>query len=130
MVEIGSIGVTKSATANTYGITFNLKGGDAMTWSVYNSSTGNYSNVLRYENGSFSFIGDLSVTGNVNIGGHTSISGNITNGNIVHGVTTNNYTPVTGSFWAIKSMETSSDGRITSMTTGNVIVRNGIITSW
>lgn len=129
MVEIGSIGVTRGAT-NTYGITFNLKGGDAMTWSVYNSSTGNYNNVLRYENGSFSFIGDLSVTGNVNIGGHTSISGNITNGNIVHGVTTNNYTPATGSFWAIKSMETSSDGRITSMTTGNVIVRNGIITSW
>lgn len=130
MVEIGSIGVTKSATANTYGITFNLKGGDAMTWSVYNSSTGNYNNVLRYENGSFSFIGDLSVKGNVNIGGHTSINGNITNGNIVPGVTTNNLTPVTGSFWAIKSMETSSDGRITSMTTGNVIVRNGIITSW
>lgn len=142
MVEIGSIGVTKSATANTYGITFNLKGGDAMTWSVYNSSTGNYNNVLRYENGSFSFIGDLRVTGNVNIGGHTSISGNtsisghtsisgnITDGNIVHGVTTNNYTPATGSFWAIKSMETSSDGRITSMTTGNVIVRNGMITSW
>lgn len=124
MVEIGSIGVTKSATANTYGITFNLKGGDAMTWSVYNSSTGNYNNVLRYENGSFSFIGDLNVTGNVNIGG------NITDGNIVHGVTTNNYTPATGSFWAIKSMETSPDGRITSMTTGNVIVRNGIITSW
>lgn len=49
MKEIGSIGVTKAFNADTYGITFNLKDGDAMTWSVYDSQAQGYVNKLRYE---------------------------------------------------------------------------------
>lgn len=46
--EIGSIGITKGAESETYGITFNLKDGDAMTWSVYDKSQKVYVNKLRY----------------------------------------------------------------------------------
>lgn len=46
--EIGSIGITKGADSETYGITFNLKDGDAMTWSVYDKSEKVYINKLRY----------------------------------------------------------------------------------
>ena len=49
MKEIGSIGITKAFNADTYGITFNLKDGDAMTWSVYDSQAQGYVNKLRYE---------------------------------------------------------------------------------
>ncbi|MDD6488550.1 MAG: hypothetical protein PUG48_01875, partial [Clostridia bacterium] len=51
--EIGSIGITKAADAETWGITFNLKNGDAMTWSVWDESQQVYVNKLRYteENG-------------------------------------------------------------------------------
>lgn len=47
-IEIGSIGITKGAESETYGITFNLKDGDAMTWSVYDKSQKVYVNKLRY----------------------------------------------------------------------------------
>ena len=46
--EIGSIGITKGADSETYGITFNLKDGDAMTWSVYDSTEKVYVNKVRY----------------------------------------------------------------------------------
>lgn len=123
--EIGGIGITKAADADTYGITFNLKGGDAMTWSVYNSETGNYNNKLRYEPESgFEFRGDCKINGDI------SVSGDIKDGNIVEGITTDGYRPVTGEFWAIKSMTTDAEGKITSLTTGNVTVKNGLIVSW
>lgn len=123
--EIGGIGITKAVDADTYGITFNLKGGDAMTWSVYNSETGNYNNKLRYEPESgFEFRGDCKINGDI------SVSGDIKDGNIVEGVTTDGYGPVTGEFWAIKSMTTDAEGKITSLTTGNVTVKNGLITAW
>lgn len=51
--EIGNIGVTKGANTDTWGITFNLVDGDAMTWSVFDESQQVYVNKLRYteENG-------------------------------------------------------------------------------
>ena len=118
--EIGSIGITKGAESETYGITFNLKDGDAMTWSVYDSTNEVYINRFRYDadNDNFVFYGDISV------------SGDIKDGNIVEGVTTDGYRPVTGEFWAIKSMTTDAEGKITSLTTGNVTVKNGLITAW
>ena len=123
--EIGGIGITKAADADTYGITFNLKGGDAMTWSVYNSEAGNYINKLRYEPESgFEFWGDCKINGDI------SVSGDIKDGNIVEGITTDGYKPVTGEFWAIKSMTTDPDGKITNLVTGNVTVKNGLVVSW
>lgn len=118
--EIGSIGITKGAESETYGITFNLKDGDAMTWSVYDSTNEVYINRFRYDadNDNFVFYGDISV------------SGDIKDGNIVEGITTDGYRPVTGEFWAIKSMTTDAEGKITSLTTGNVTVKNGLITAW
>ena len=112
--EIGSIGITKGAESETYGITFNLKDGDAMTWSVYDSTNEVYINRFRYDadNDNFVFYGDIA------------------GGNIVDGVTTDGYRPVTGEFWAIKSMTTDAEGKITSLTTGNVTVKNGLITAW
>lgn len=112
--EIGSIGITKGAESETYGITFNLKDGDAMTWSVYDSTDEVYINRFRYDadNDNFVFYGDIA------------------GGNIVEGVTTDGYKPVTGEFWAIKSMTTDAEGKITSLTTGNVTVKNGLITAW
>lgn len=123
--EIGGIGITKAADADTYGITFNLKGGDAMTWSVYDSETGNYNNKLRYEPESgFEFRGDCKINGDI------SVSGDIKDGNIVEGITTDGYKPVTGEFWAIKSMTTDPEGKITNLVTGNVTVKNGLVVSW
>lgn len=123
--EIGGIGITKAVDADTYGITFNLKGGDAMTWSVYNSEAGNYNNKLRYEPESgFEFWGDCKINGDI------SVSGDIKDGNIVEGITTDGYRPVTGEFWAIKSMTTDPEGKITNLVTGNVTVKNGLVVSW
>lgn len=118
--EIGSIGITKGAESETYGITFNLKDGDAMTWSVYDSTNEVYINRFRYDadNDIFVFHGDISV------------SGDIKDGNIVEGITTDGYKPVTGEFWAIKSMTTDSEGKITNLVTGNVTVKNGLVVSW
>jgi hypothetical protein len=114
MKEIGSIGVTKAANADTYGVTFNLKNGDAMTWSVYNSTTGFYNNVLRYEadNKKFIFNGDLEVNGNL-----TSVK-------------VNGATPVTDNFIAFKSFITNPDGTIASRQTLELSVINGLIASW
>lgn len=47
-VEIGSIGITKAADADTWGVTFILKNGDAMTWSVWDEAQQLYINKLRY----------------------------------------------------------------------------------
>ncbi len=60
----------------------------------------------------------------------TKIHGDISAGNLVTGITTDGIAPVTGSFWAIKSMTTDAEGKITSLTTGTVNVHNGLITSW
>lgn len=46
--EIGNIGVTKGADTDTYGLTFNLVDGDAMTWSVYDKAQDVYVNKVRY----------------------------------------------------------------------------------
>lgn len=46
--EIGSIGITKGVNGNTYGLSFNLKNGDAMTWSVWDEAQQLYVNRLRY----------------------------------------------------------------------------------
>lgn len=46
--EIGNIGVTKGADTDTYGITFNLVDGDAMTWSVLDKVNNVYVNKVRY----------------------------------------------------------------------------------
>ncbi len=118
--EIGSIAVTKGANSETYGLSFNLKNGDAMTWSVYDDESGFYLNKLRYEKD----------TKTLKVSGNLELNGDIVNGNIVEGISTNGYKPVTGEFWAIKSMQTNTDGRITSLTTGNVKVENGLIVSW
>lgn len=65
-VEIGSIGIVKGADSETYGISFNLKNGDAMTWSVYDEAQQLYLNKLRYteENG-LRVYNDLDVRGNM-----------------------------------------------------------------
>lgn len=60
----------------------------------------------------------------------TKIHGDISAGNLVTGITTDGIAPVTGEFWAIKSMTTDAEGKITSLTTGNVTVKNGLITAW
>ena len=114
MKEIGSIGVTKAAGANTYGVTFNLKYGDAMTWSVYNQTTGYYNNVLRYDAANEKFIlnGDLEVNGNL-----TSVK-------------VNGATPVTDNFIAFRSFITNPDGTIASRQTLELSVINGLIASW
>lgn len=46
--EIGSIAITKGAGSDTYGLSFNLKNGDAMTWSVWDEAQQLYVNKLRY----------------------------------------------------------------------------------
>lgn len=46
--EIGSIGITKGADGDTWGVTFNLKNGDAMTWNVWDEAQQLYINKLRY----------------------------------------------------------------------------------
>ena len=46
--EIGNIGVTKGTNTNTYGLTFNLVDGDAMTWSVLDKVNNVYINKVRY----------------------------------------------------------------------------------
>lgn len=46
--ETGSIGITKGANGDTYGLSFNLKNGDAMTWSVWDEAQQLYINKLRY----------------------------------------------------------------------------------
>lgn len=120
MKEIGSIGVTKAADADTYGVTFNLKDGDAMTWSVYNQTAGNYNNVLRYEASNEKFI----------LNGDLEINGDITAGNITNGISTDNYIPVTGDFWALTDLVTNPDGTIASRTSGTVSVKNGLIVAW
>lgn len=114
MKEIGSIGVTKAAGADTYGVTFNLKYGDAMTWSVYNQTTGYYNNVLRYDAANEKFIlnGDLEVNGNL-----TSVK-------------VNGATPVNDDFIAFKEFNTNPDGTISSRRTLEVSVVNGLIASW
>ena len=112
--EIGSIGVTKAADADTYGVTFNLKDGDAMTWSVYNQLSGKYNNVLRYEASDKKFIlnGDLEVNGNL-----TSVK-------------VNGADPVNDDFIAFKEFSTNPDGTISNRRTLEVSVVNGLIASW
>ena len=46
--EIGQIGIRENADGTTYGLTFDLIDGDAMTWSVYDKSEKVYVNKLRY----------------------------------------------------------------------------------
>ena len=64
--EIGSIAITKGANGDTYGLSFNLKNGDAMTWSVWDETKQVYVNKLRYteENG-LRVYNDLDVRGNI-----------------------------------------------------------------
>ena len=118
--EIGSIAVTKGANSETYGLSFNLKNGDAMTWSIFDEESSVYINKLRYEKD----------TKTLKVSGNLELNGDIVNGNIVEGISTNGYKPVTGEFWAIKAMKTDSEGKITSLITGNVRVENGLIVSW
>lgn len=47
-LEIGKIGITGGGNGSTYGLTFNLIDGDAMTWSVYDKENKVYINKLRY----------------------------------------------------------------------------------
>lgn len=118
--EIGSIGVTKAADSDTYGVTFNLKDGDAMTWSIYNSANHSYNNKLRYE------AADNKLILNCDL----EVNGDVTAGNLTSGIRTDNTAPVTGQFWALKDLQTNPDGTISSRTTGTVNVVNGLITSW
>lgn len=46
--EVGNIGVTKGQDTDTYGLTFNLVDGDAMTWSVLDKINNVYINKVRY----------------------------------------------------------------------------------
>lgn len=46
--EIGNIGITKGQDTDTYGITFNLVDGDAMTWSILDKVNNVYVNKVRY----------------------------------------------------------------------------------
>lgn len=118
--NVGKIGTNKLVDTDKYGLVFDLDpDGDYMTWAVYNKDTELYDTKLYYDRDSgFKINGDIS------------ISGDIKDGNIVEGVSADGYKPVSGEFWAIKDMKTDSDGRITSITTGTVKVRNGLITAW
>ncbi len=70
--EIGSIGITKGAESETYGITFNLKDGDAMTWSVYDSTKKVYVNKVRYtQDNGFVVYGNMSCN-NLSVSGDVS----------------------------------------------------------
>lgn len=120
MKEIGSIGVTRAADSNTYGITFNLRYGDAMTWSVYNRTSASYNNILRYE------ASDRKLILNCDL----EVNGDILSGNMTNGIRTDNTVPVTGQFWALKDLQTNPDGTISSRTSGTVNVVNGLIVSW
>lgn len=123
---IGMIGTSHLAGTNDYGLVFHLADeGDFMSWSVENTTTGVYQQKLVYSRTSgFTIDGDIVITGNV------GIRGDITDGNISTGISTDGYAPVTGEFWAIKSLQKDSDGHITSMQAGTVKVRNGLITAW
>lgn len=118
--EIGNIGITKGANTNTYGITFNLVDGDAMTWSLRDKNTGYYYNKLRYEAKSNKLILNCDL----------EVNGNVTTANLTDGIRTGNSTPFTGEVWALKSMETDPEGKITSRTGGNVVIKNGLVVSW
>lgn len=81
--EIGTISVTKGAYTDTYGLSFNLKEGDAMTWSVYNADTKYYDNVLRYEpDNGFRMYGDVKITKNLTVSGNLTIGGNLSVGKL------------------------------------------------
>lgn len=118
--KLGFIGTNKIVDTDKRGLVFDLDSdGDYMSWGVHNDSTNLYDIKLSYERGSgFKINGDIS------------ISGDIKNGNIVEGISTDGYKPVSGEFWAIKDMKTDSEGHVTSITTGTVKVRNGMITAW
>lgn len=68
MHEIGNISVTPGANTNTYGLSFNIKDGDAMTWSVYDASQSVNVNRLRYDvaTQTLTVYGNLVVTGSIN----------------------------------------------------------------
>ena len=116
--EIGSIAVTKGTNSETYGLSFNLKNGDAMTWSVYDEESSVYVNKLRYE----------KETKTLKVNGNISISGDILDGNIADGVSAGGYKTATGEFLAVKDIQRDSDGRITYLTTNTIKVRNGLVT--
>lgn len=118
--NVGKIGTNKLVDTDKYGLVFDLDpDGAYMTWAVYNKDTGLYDTKLYYDRDSgFKINGDIS------------ISGDIKDGNIVEGVSADGYKPVSGEFWAIKDMKTDSEGHVTSITTGTVKVRNGMVTAW
>lgn len=125
--EIGNISVTKGAGSDTYGLSFNLKEGDAMTWSVYNIITGYYDNKLRYEQDSKKLI----------INGNLDVNGDIINGNIMEGITTsettstgtNTYRPVTGIFDVVTEITENDSGGL-NWRYGQVKIVNGMVVSW
>lgn len=109
--EIGSIGVAKGKDNNTYGLTFNLVNGDAMTWSIKDEN-GVYINRVRYTDTDGFVISDKLTCGD--------FKGNITD------VTSDGYSTFTGDLTVISSITGNSDGGISWVTTTHH-VKNGLL---
>lgn len=125
--QIGSINRGSFGSLGEYGVSINLTENAAgFELGVWDETRRGFVTRFEYDadDDNFTFYKDVTISGDI------KITGDITDGNIVEGVTTDGYKPVTGEFWAIKSMTTDSEGKITSLTTGNVVVKNGLIVSW
>lgn len=125
--QIGSINRSSWGGWDDYGISINLTENAAgFALGVWDEERRAFVTRFKYdsENDNFTFYNDVTISGNV------KITGDITDGNIVEGISTDGYKPVTGEFWAIKSMTTDPEGKITNLVTGNVTVKNGLVVSW
>lgn len=125
--QIGGINRGSFGGLGDYGISINLTENAAgFALGVWDEERRAFVTRFEYdsENDNFTFYKDVTISGNV------KITGDITDGNIVDGVTTDGYKPATGEFWAIKSMTTDPEGKITNLVTGNVTVKNGLVVSW
>lgn len=97
--EIGTIGVTGNTENKTYGLTFNLKYGDAMTWSTYvfnedgsikvdeNGKTHTLNKVRYTEDNGFVVYNKLTADGIESNEGIKAANGlNVVNGDLLYGI--------------------------------------------